>query len=124
MNTAGSHARRLLVVEDEYLIAMDIKRTLERQEVEVIGPVASVTDALDLLNADRAIDGGVLDINLGGETVFSVCDVLQSLDIPFVFTTGYNAEDVPEVWRNITRLEKPVNPAQIMRALELADNAA
>ena len=113
-----ARARRILTVEDEYLIAMDLKRTLEQLGVEVLGPVPSVAKALDLLNKHRDIDGAVLDINLGGENVFAVCDVLRSRGIPFVFATGYNAEDVPSAYQHIPRFEKPVVTAQVIQAFE------
>lgn len=111
-------ARRILVVEDEYLIAMDLKRTLEEAGLEVVGPVPSVAQALGLLNADRPVDGAVLDINLGNQNVYALCEVLRSRNVPFVFATGYNAEDVPDTWRQVRRFEKPVNSAQLVRAFE------
>jgi len=107
--------RRILIVEDEYLIAMDLKRTVEAAGMEVLGPVPNVADALQLLNGHQ-LDGAVLDINLGNESVFALCVALRSRGVTFVFATGYNAEDVPEAWRHVTRFEKPVNPAQVLRA--------
>src|SRR5436189_372660 len=88
--------RCLLVVEDEYLIAADLTASLESLGVQVIGPAASVEEALALVhnNSDR-IDGAVLDINLRNERVYPVADVLMARGVPFVFTTGYDAVAVP-----------------------------
>jgi len=111
-----TRARRILIVEDEYLIAMDLKRALEQQGIDVVGPVPSVADALRLLSGGEAVDGAVLDIHLGGEKVFPLCEALRSRDVLFVFATGYNAEDVPDAYRDIIRFEKPVNTTQVMQA--------
>lgn len=105
---------RILIVEDEYLIAMDLKHALEDAGLDVLGPVPSVGDALRMLGAE-AVDAAVLDINLGGSSVYSLCEVLRGRNVPFVFATGYNADDVPEAWRQVPRFEKPVNPEQIAR---------
>src|SRR3954467_14286390 len=84
--------RCLLVVEDEYLIAADLTASLESLGVEVIGPAASVEEALALVhNSSDRIDGAVLDINLRNERVYPVADVLIERGVPFVFTTGYDA---------------------------------
>ena len=108
----------LLVVEDEYLIAADLTASLESLGVEVIGPAASVEEALSLLdkNSDR-LDGAVLDINLRNERVYPVADVLMARGVPFVFTTGYDAVAVPTAYACAPRCEKPVDKTQLVRWL-------
>jgi DNA-binding LytR/AlgR family response regulator len=108
----------LLVVEDEYLIAADLTASLESLGVEVIGPAASVDEALSLVdkNSDR-LDGAVLDINLGNERVYPVADVLTARGVPFVFTTGYDAVVVPTAYATAPRCEKPVDKTQLVRWL-------
>jgi DNA-binding LytR/AlgR family response regulator len=110
--------RRFLVVEDEYVIATDIAVSLNALGVEVAGPVASVAEALALLesNGDR-LDGAVLDINLGNERVFPVADVLRGRGIPFVFTTGYDAAVVPNSYSDVPRCEKPVDERRLVHVL-------
>src|SRR5262249_477527 len=81
----------VLVVEDDYLVAMDIVRALERAGAEVIGPAPAVEAALDALE-QTAPDGAILDINLGGEMAFPVADALLARGVPFVFATGYDAQ--------------------------------
>jgi DNA-binding LytR/AlgR family response regulator len=108
----------LLVVEDEYLIAADLTASLESLGVEVIGPAASVEEALSLAitNSDR-LDGAVLDINVRNERVYPVADLLTAHGVPFVFTTGYDAVAVPTAYACVPRCEKPVDTTQLVRLL-------
>jgi two-component SAPR family response regulator len=84
---------------------------------EVIGPVASVNAALDII-VKTGLDAAVLDIKLEGEKAFPLADVLAARDIPFVFLTGYGAQDIPARHANVRRVEKPVTAATVCRALE------
>ena len=110
--------RCLLVVEDEYLIAADLTASLESLGVEVIGPAASVEEALSLVdnNSDR-LDGALLDINLRNERVYPVADVLTARGVPFVFTTGYDPVAMPAAYACAPRCEKPVDKTQLVRWL-------
>ena len=108
MSERSLRGRRILVVEDEYLIADAMTLGLEEEGVVVIGPAPSVRNALRLLDREPALDGAVLDMNLGEEKVFPVAEALRSLGVPFLFTTGYDALDVPQAWRHVRRLEKPI----------------
>ena len=81
---------RILLVEDNYLIAMELTDELNGQGAEVIGPAASVNEALYLIESTGQIDSAVLDINLKGEMIFPVVDALMELDVPFLFLTGYD----------------------------------
>jgi CheY-like chemotaxis protein len=110
--------RCLLVVEDEYLIAADLTASLESLGVQVIGPAASVEEALSLVDSNlERIDGAVLDINLRNERVYPVADVLTARGVPFVFTTGYDAVAVPTAYACAPRCEKPVDKTQLVRWL-------
>jgi CheY-like chemotaxis protein len=109
--------QRLLLVEDEYLIAADLAATLEALGVEVIGPVGSVAEALTFLDNNDVLDAAVLDINLGDEFAFPIADRLKARGIPFVFTTGYDVGVVPDAHSEIPRCEKPVDEQQLMRCL-------
>jgi CheY-like chemotaxis protein len=104
--------RRVLVVEDEYVLAQDLREELERVGAQVMGPVATVADALALLGSGPAPYMAILDINLGGEMVYPVADALRDRDIPFIFATGYDAADIPEAYGNVPRAEKPIGLRQ------------
>ena len=91
---AGLTGKRVLVVEDEALVAMLVEDELRGAGAEVIGPAPSVDDALRLVEAvaaDGGISAAVLDINLGGRHVAPVADRLAALGVPFLFATGYGA---------------------------------
>lgn len=114
------HGRRVLVVEDEYLIATDLCDALEKHGAEVIGPAPTVERGLALAASERVLDAAVLDMNLQGERVFPVAEALKARGVPFVFASGYESWLVPEDYRDAPRCEKPVNPAAVARALSKA----
>jgi DNA-binding response OmpR family regulator len=109
--------KRILIVEDEQMIAEYLAYEMNAEGAEVIGPVASINAALDVI-ANTGLDAVTLDIKLIGEKAFPVADVLSARNIPFVFLTGYGANDVPARHANVSRVEKPVTPAVICRVLE------
>lgn len=108
MNSDTFQGRRLLVVEDDYLIAMDAVYSLEESGAEVVGPASNVDQALKLIEATPHLDGALLDVNLNGENVFPVADALLAKGIPFAFATGYDQASLPARFRGITRLNKPI----------------
>jgi two-component SAPR family response regulator len=109
---------RVLIVEDEYMLAMDLAQVLSEHHVDVIGPVPSVSDAILLIERDPAIDAAVLDVNLSGESVFPVAEVLQARSIPFVFTTGYERSALPTRYKDVVCCEKPFDAEAIARAID------
>jgi CheY-like chemotaxis protein len=115
--TSSLRGRRVLVVEDEYMLAEDLRADLERQGAEVMGPVASVADALELLRQGPAPTMAILDINLGGEMVYPVGDALRTRGVPFLFATGYDPWSIPEAYRDVPRAEKPVELRQTIPRL-------
>jgi CheY-like chemotaxis protein len=111
----------VLLVEDEYLIAIDLADMLEGRGVEVIGPAGTVEDALELVASEGSrLDGAVLDINLHGVRVYPVAEALAARGVPFVFTTGYDAMAVPESFSGVPRWEKPVEKALLAKALRFS----
>lgn len=109
--------RRVLVVEDEFYIALDMSDALEDHGAEVLGPTASVADAVDLIESTDHIDAAVVDLNLRGEFAFPVARALIKRNVPFVFATGYDAEVIPGEFRSIIRCEKPVDFMKVARLL-------
>ncbi|MFZ3485498.1 response regulator [Sphingomonas sp. 3-13AW] len=109
--------RRILVAEDEYLIADDLRDALTAAGAEVLGPFPTVTDAIAFVDAGTAIDAAVLDINLRGDMIFPVADALRARGVPFVFATGYDEWSLPERFSGATRLEKPVSAHRVTAAI-------
>jgi CheY-like chemotaxis protein len=109
--------RRILVVEDEYIIAADLAASLEERGVTVIGPANSIVDALTLLERGPVPDAAVLDVNLGREKVYPVADALWQRGVPFVFATGYDNFVVPDRYVSVPRCEKPIDIRALSRLL-------
>ena len=101
--------RRVLVVEDDYMMAQDLRRDLQKLGATVVGPVPRVPEALRLIATQGALDGAILDVNLSGEMVYPVADVLRARGIPFVFSTGYGEWALPEAYKQVPRCEKPID---------------
>lgn len=108
--------RRVLVVEDEALVAMLVEDALMDAGATVIGPAATVAEALALLQDTRP-EAAVLDLNLAGETSSSVADALVRLGVPFVVATGYGAEGLPPGHATVPVLAKPYDPADLTAAI-------
>lgn len=109
---------RILVVEDEYLIADDMRQTLIDAGADVLGPVPNVTAAAALLASETGVDAALLDINLGGTMVFELADTLRAHAVPFAFATGYDSSAIPDRFAEVPTLEKPVKPRSIVAVLE------
>ena len=109
----GSHKpltdRRVLVVEDEYFIADEIRLGLVDLGAEVLGPFANVQQASAFLRTGTPIDAALLDINLRSEMVFPLARALRSRGIPVVFTTGYGKGAIGPEFRNIELWQKPLD---------------
>lgn len=108
------NGRRVLVVEDEYFIAQGLVDALERVGAEVIGPVASVEQALASLVLKPDIV--ILDVRLGGETSFPIADELARLGITFVFSTG-TENAIPNAHRMRPVCLKPLTQAAVLKVL-------
>ena len=115
--TAEPAPRRILVVEDEALVAMLIEDALLEFGFEVIGPARSVSQALELLAAEPPC-AAVLDLNLAGESSVAVADALAAGGIPFVVATGYGAAGLPASHKAVPVLPKPYDPADLTAILD------
>jgi CheY-like chemotaxis protein len=98
--------RRVLIVEDEPLIAMLVQEWLEDLDCQTIGPASSVGEALDLLGATQ-LDGAILDVSLGKEDSFPIADELKKRSIPFAFATGYAIDGLQPRFSDAVVLAKP-----------------
>lgn len=97
---------RILIVEDEELIAMLIEDFLLELGCEIVGPAASVAAALPLIEAG-GIAGALLDLSLNGEPAYPVAESLAARGIPFIFTTGYAQADLANRFADVPTLAKP-----------------
>jgi CheY-like chemotaxis protein len=114
-NGACLKGLKILVVEDEFLVALEVEEALEHLGCNIVGPFARLDKAVEA--AQRSpLDGAILDINLNGEMVYPLAELLERLSIPFVFITGYTASDLPERFRAFRRLTKPLDVNALRRA--------
>jgi CheY-like chemotaxis protein len=107
---------RVLVVEDEMLVAMNIEDMLLDLGHEVAGLAGRLLPALTLAR-EAEFDAAMLDVNLAGETSFPVADILLERSIPFLFATGYGLQGIEESYRGHPVLQKPFRTADLGVAL-------
>jgi CheY-like chemotaxis protein len=107
---------RVLLVEDEAIIAIMLEDMLAELGCEVIGPAASIAEAIQLAGAE-SLGGAFLDVNLGGESVYPVADLLAARGIPFVFVSGYGPTGIAARYSGAIVLSKPILDADIERAV-------
>ena len=114
---------KVLVVEDNLLLAEVTKILLEDSGCQVVGPAGWLQRGLELAQ-DEALDGAVLDINLHGEMSFAIAEVMRARGVPFVFVTGYEDRSiVPMAYRSAPRLDKPVPDEHLIEAMVAAFTA-
>jgi CheY-like chemotaxis protein len=107
---------RVLVVEDEYLIRMLLEDMLVDQGYDVAAAVGTMAEARAQAE-DAVFDVAILDVNLDGEEVFPVADVLVKRGLPFVFVTGYGQSSLPDNYREHAALQKPFKADQLRTML-------
>ena len=100
--------QRILVVEDEFLQALEICAQLKDAGAASIGPVGTCEDALSLIKTNPRIDFAVLDVSLNGDLSYPVADLLVEMNIPFVFTTGHTLDVIPPRFNHALYCSKPV----------------
>jgi len=109
-------ARRVLVVEDEYLIRMLLEDMLGELGYEVAAAAGSFAEATDLA-AKADFEVAILDVNLDGKKIFPVADIIAQRGLPFVFVTGYGEDSLPDPYRAHPALQKPFQAERLNRAL-------
>jgi two-component sensor histidine kinase/CheY-like chemotaxis protein len=114
---------RVLLVEDEALVAMMMQEFLVGLGCCVVGPFATTQAALAAVS-DEGLDFAVLDINLGDELVYPVADVLAWRGLPFLFVTGYDVDSVEERFRHVPILQKPISRELLREVLALNEEQA
>lgn len=109
--------RRILIVEDEFLIAEELREAFEELGAVVIGPVATVAAALAIIGSRERLDGATVDVTLGRDKAYPVAEALLERGLPFVLLTGYGAQTLPEHLRGVPKCEKPFNMRKVVHAL-------
>ena len=110
---------RILVVEDEVLIALEIEERLQRLGCEIVGPVGRLERALELARS-TALDGALLDVNVKGGLVYPVAEELLARKVPVVLSTGYGPNTLPPVFRDLPYLRKPFGAGQLEKMAQEA----
>jgi CheY-like chemotaxis protein len=111
--------RKVLVVEDEMMIAMLIEDMLDEFGCKLVGPATNVPRALELIGKE-SIDIAVLDLNLSGKDTYVIADALQEKNVPFIFATGYGSKGLREGYGNRPVLQKPFQTKDLEIALAQA----
>jgi CheY-like chemotaxis protein len=117
MTDSPLSGRRVLVIEDEMIVAMLLEDMLADLGCTVLGPAARVDQALTIIAATRSLDAAVLDVNLNGQKSYPVADALVARGVPFLFTTGYRRDSVMNGYRSFPQLEKPFKLSELADAL-------
>ena len=104
---------RILVIEDEYFIADDVKRVLESAGATVVGPAATMAKANEAIDRDM-FDCAILDLNLHGEDAVPLGDRLIAAGHSFAIATGYGGPSIPDRLQGVPRIEKPFDPPAIL----------
>ncbi len=120
MGSVGDVAsRKVLIVEDDCLIAWELEAILSDAGYEVVGPVGDVPGALAVISGG-ALDGALLDVNLGDHSVAPAADALSTAQVPFVFVTGHSEEKLPPQHRARPVVAKPFEPSALLDVLTRA----
>jgi DNA-binding response OmpR family regulator len=117
MGVVGLDSKRVLIVEDDYLIAMYLASQVTEAGYNLIGMARSVEAALDII-ATADVDCAIVDVELMGERTFRVADALAARHIPFVFATAMSRDNAPAHYANVPWLEKPFSPGALHGALD------
>ena len=104
---------RILIIEDEFLVSLEIAAVLTDAGYDVLEPAATVESALTGLDQEP-VDAVILDRNLGGRDAHEVATKLKGRSVPFVFLTGYGPETVPQQFRDVPVIVKPFDDRQLV----------
>ena len=112
-----------MIVEDEALVAMAIRDSLDELGFVTIGPYSRISEAMVALRNNH-IDAAVLDVNLGGELIYPLADVLTADHVPFIFITGYGSEEIESRYSHVPVLQKPIEQDSLKSAFAISAAAS
>ena len=116
MKPSGLAGKRVLVVEDEYLVALEVENVLLDAGCIVVGPFASVEEGLVAAKVEN-VDIALLDVNVAGEMVFPIAYLLEAVGTPFLFVTGYGKAILPRDRPTWEACSKPFHPDELTKRL-------
>jgi CheY-like chemotaxis protein len=108
---------RILIVEDNFLLAETVAEVLEESGARIVGPYVTMIEALENLSELTAIDGAILDVGLGEQESYPLAEALQTTGIPFLFLTGMERHDLPERFARTPHMLKPFSTERLVRRL-------
>lgn len=108
---------RILVVEDEALVAINLESILEDLGYRVVGPVMRMDRLVAIVEAGIDADAAILDVNIAGAEVFPQAERIARSGIPILFATGYGRAGLPAAWKDWPVIQKPYTPAEIRDAV-------
>lgn len=111
-----ARAKRILIVEDDYVIGLDMQTILADAGVETLGPVGRCCTAVELIDSESP-DAAVVDGNLNGESAESVAARLRASAIPFIFVSGYGRDHLPPEFADVPLIRKPFEPDALVDAI-------
>jgi ActR/RegA family two-component response regulator len=110
------YGKRLLIVEDEILVAMELGQTMEDMGAEIAATTGSLSEALEM--AEMPLDGALVDVQLGEEKSFVLVEKLLAAGVPLILTTGYDVAVLPEHLRGCPRIAKPILPTRLEKLVQ------
>jgi DNA-binding response OmpR family regulator len=113
---AAARRMRMLVVEDEPLVAMMIEDVVAEMDCDIVGPVAQIDEAVAVAKLAE-VDCALLDVNIQGGTIEPVAAILKARGVPVLLATGYGSNNIPEVLRNYPCLAKPYSTGRLREAV-------
>lgn len=111
------NGRKILVVEDDYLVAVAVADMLEAAGAAVIGPMSGLDEALSFVAEHHDVDAAILDVDLHGEKSYPLAQALIARQVRFVFATGYGEEGLDQSYRKYPRVQKPFDERALVSAL-------
>ncbi|PZO48614.1 MAG: hypothetical protein DCF16_16105 [Alphaproteobacteria bacterium] len=116
MNLANLNGLSVLILEDDFMLAEDVKFYLEDAGAKVLGPCRDEAEAVAVLDQDRA-DCALVDVNLGRGPDFRPARTLLNRDLPVIFTTGYDRAVIPADLSHLGCIEKPIDGVRVVAAV-------
>jgi DNA-binding response OmpR family regulator len=115
---AGLRGRRILVVEDDYLVGQAVVDILTEAGAEVLGPIGWLEEGIKFVAGESMkIDGAVLDLNLHGKKSYPIADALAACNIPFIFATGYSVDAIDGPYQGRPQCQKPFDAETLIRTV-------